>query len=122
MMETLWAEMAALPPARSIIQPNDYMFSICIALLSWQRLHIVCTVRTTIANGLLQQDRLRSNAYLQLPVTSRCASQCMVAGPFHLSDTTTHMLPCFDASVLLQAHVQSVHAAVITTAFVPCLA
>ena len=108
MMETLWAEMVALPLARSAIQPTDNNFSMCIALLSCQRLHIDCTVRTTIADGLLQQGRLRGNACLQLPFTSRCAFQCMVAGPFHLSDMTRHMPSCFDASGLLQTHMQSV--------------
>ena len=32
----------------------------------------------------------------------------MVAGPFHLSDMTRHMPSCFDASGLLQTHMQSV--------------
>lgn len=54
----------------------------CFAVLA-DHLHIVCTVRSNTARGLLQQAWLRSIACLQITDTSMCASQYTAAEPCH---------------------------------------
>ena len=42
MMETLWPEMAALPPARSIDQPTDHICSVSLLRCLGRAMQITC--------------------------------------------------------------------------------